>query len=103
MNIVYCITFLQGMKLKGDSAKLNSGNLTVNSKHVTQAVNITVGEFKSRLSCLLSGSGDQASNTVKCFRVFNHDAWPESQTHLLDYSIEVVYILLKPFGDILKK
>lgn len=99
INIVYiCTTFLQGMEVKGDGA-----NLALNSKHVITAVDIAVGELKSRFSCLLSGSEDQASNAVSCFRVFNHDAWPENQIQLLDYGIEEVDVLLKHFGDILKK
>ncbi|XP_049432728.1 uncharacterized protein LOC125889084 [Epinephelus fuscoguttatus] len=68
------------------------------------AVDIAVGELLfSCFSCLLSGSEDQASNAVSCFRVFNHDAWPENQIQLLNYSIEEVDVLLKHFGDILKK
>ncbi|KAL7407867.1 hypothetical protein ABVT39_014850 [Epinephelus coioides] len=76
--------------------------LGVNVSNIT-AVDIAVGELKSRFSCLLSGSEDQASNAVKCFRVFNHNAWPENQIQLLDYGIEEVDVLLKHFGDILKK
>ena len=71
------------MDLKGDGA-----NLVLNSKHVIAAVDIAVGELKSRFSCLLSGSDDPASNAVKCFRVFNHDVWPESETQLLDCGID---------------
>lgn len=86
------------MELKGDGA-----NLALNSKHVETAVDIAVGELKSRFRSLLTESEDQASNAVKCFRVFNHDAWPESQIQLLDYGIEQVDVLLKHFGDVLKK
>ncbi|KAJ8346090.1 hypothetical protein SKAU_G00302830 [Synaphobranchus kaupii] len=89
------------MVLKGGGA--NPANLALNSKHVTEAVDIVVGELQSRFNRLLSGSEDQASNVVKCFRVFNHDAWPKSQTQLLDDSIEELDVLWKHFGDIRKK
>ncbi|KAJ8356589.1 hypothetical protein SKAU_G00193830 [Synaphobranchus kaupii] len=89
------VTF-QGMELKGQ-VPLTDG--VFSNLHVAAAVDIAVEEMRSRFSCLMSQSGE---GVVDSFRIFNHDAWPESQGALLDYGRAEVQSLLQHFGELLR-
>ena len=67
------------MELKGQ-VPLTDG--VFSNPHVAAVVDSVVEEMSSRFSCILSQSGEEV---VNCFKIFNHDAWPDSQGDLLDY------------------
>ena len=107
MKTLLIVTFhLQGLELKGKVFGANPATLNhaaLNSKHITAAVDLAVEALKSRFISLLSDTKDGAPSAVQCFRVFNHDAWPETNSQLLDYGIEEITILLNHFDVTLKK
>ncbi|XP_072564888.1 uncharacterized protein [Paramormyrops kingsleyae] len=87
----------QTITLKGEASKL-AGVMDATIKS-------TVKHLKARFSSLLGESASESDTTkaVKCFKIFNHDSWPENQEDLVDHGADDLAFLLDHFSTVLRR
>ncbi len=79
-------------------------NINVILQQIIAAISVAVEALHAHFGSLINKDSQcPAYTTIDCFKIFNHDTWPENKDILLDYGSEQVDVLLNHFQEVLQR